>query len=206
MNPPLFDSMRRLQTSSSSSYSNSSSIMEFRMHNMEGEMRNVSAQGACRALADGRAVATPILRAEPHARRRLGVFGAWFSQCHLQASPPNRPTLSALVRPCAYRTLRAGWSIEISASSSSRTPSLKVRKIGKDGASQATLGGGLRTSRPTSRWVLVCPARVGRAVLSPPSSEPSGCLSRISTVDSFNARSGSKKRSRRKIGGGASPP
>jgi hypothetical protein len=46
---------------------------------------------------------------------------------------------------------------------------------------------------------------VGRAVLSPPSSESSGCLSRISTVDSFNARSGSK-RSRRKIEGGASPP
>jgi len=33
-----------------------------------------------------------------------------------------------------------------------------------------TLGGGLRTSLPTSRWVRACSALVGLAVLSQPSS------------------------------------
>jgi len=35
-----------------------------------------------------------------------------------------------------------------------------------------TLGGGLRTSLPASRWVLACSALVGLAVLSQPPSEP----------------------------------
>ncbi len=35
-----------------------------------------------------------------------------------------------------------------------------------------TLGGGLRTSLPTSRWVLACPVLVGLAVLSQPPSKP----------------------------------
>ena len=38
-------------------------------------------------------------------------------------------------------------------------------------ASVETLGGGLRTSRPTSRWALACPALVGMAVLSQPPSK-----------------------------------
>jgi hypothetical protein len=35
-----------------------------------------------------------------------------------------------------------------------------------------TLGGGLRTSLPTSRWALACPVLVGLAVLSQPPSKP----------------------------------
>ena len=39
-------------------------------------------------------------------------------------------------------------------------------------ASVETLGGGLRTSRPTSRWALACPALVGLVVLNQPPSKP----------------------------------
>jgi len=38
--------------------------------------------------------------------------------------------------------------------------------------SVATLGGGLRTSLPTSRWALACPALVGMVVLSQPLLKP----------------------------------
>jgi hypothetical protein len=109
----------------------SSSVMAFRMHHVEGEMRKVSAQGACHILADGWAVATPILRAAQQASRRLGVFGAWFFQNHLHASPPNRPTMSAFARPCALRALRDGLAIPATSSPSGPKSGRRSRsKIG----------------------------------------------------------------------------
>jgi len=39
-------------------------------------------------------------------------------------------------------------------------------------ASMETLGGGLRTSRPTSRWAFACPVLVGLVVLNQPPSKP----------------------------------
>jgi hypothetical protein len=144
---------RDIQASSSYSYSSSSSLSDpasgrrsksrrKRKIDCDGEsqgtlgsglrtsrpaLEGTERRGVCHTLADGRAVATPNLRAEPPASRRLGVFGAWFSQCHLHASSPNRPTTSAFVRPCALRALRDGPGIPESGRRSKRR---RKRKIG----------------------------------------------------------------------------
>ncbi len=81
------------------------------------------------------------------------------------------------------------------------------RKIERGGESQGTLDGGWRTSCPTLRRAFACPSQVGRAVLSPPPSEPRVRLLRVGTLGCFNSLSESKRsKSRWKIGGGASRP
>ena len=194
MNPPLFNPMRRrLQTSYSSS------IMEFRMHNIEGAMRNVSAQGACHTLADGRALATPI-RAAQHARRRLGVFGAQFSHYHLQASPPNHPTLSAFERPCTFRTLRARQSSQ-SFTSTRRAAQHAGRRLGVFGAwfSHYHLQAS-SPNRPThSAFVRPCTFRTLRDRRGTQTSS-SDSYSSSSSLPGLASGRRSKSRMKRKIG------
>jgi len=66
----------------------------------------------CRTLADGRAVATAVLRRmRQSAGRRLGVFGVKRIPTLPTHPPPNRPTISVFARHEARRTLADGRAV-----------------------------------------------------------------------------------------------
>ncbi len=112
----------------------------------------------------GKAVRYDLPEVEGVLRERFHV-GAQVGQAVL--SPPSSEPRGSGEEPTFRKNLRPAIHDEQTAAAAANAGALSCDE------DQETLGGGWRTNRPTS-GAPTCPAQVGRAVLSPPSSEPRG--------------------------------